>query len=34
MKNINGGEERRNGRMVAKFTYVMKKRDQENLEKS
>ena len=34
MKNRNRGEEKRNGRMVAKFRYFMKKRDQENLEKS
>lgn len=35
MKTRNGGKERRNGRIVAKFRYFMeKKRDQENLEKS
>ena len=34
MKSRNGREENRNGRMVAKFRYFMKKRDKENFEKS
>jgi hypothetical protein len=34
MKNKNGGETRRNGRMVAKFMHFLKKIDKENLEKS